>query len=183
MSITEKTGIVFSLAVGFLMASGLLFAHHSEAFVDKEHIVIVRGIVTEHQFINPHTIIRFRAKSADGQSKIWTIQGSPAGGMRQYGWTKDTLKPGDELTVRMFACKSARPCGSWVMLSKADGTVLPTKGIDKRFLAKYLQTHGNEISNEEYQLYKKYVTTGPAALPYPAKSPKVVADPTQEKAY
>ena len=48
----KERGATFSVVVSFLMSSGSLFAHHSEAMLDKDHLVTLRGIVTWHDFIN-----------------------------------------------------------------------------------------------------------------------------------
>ena len=184
MKNTEKMGVVISAAVGLLMASSSLFAHHSEAMLDKDHLITLRGTIKEHQFINPHQLITMRVKGADGQVTIWTMQGTPPGGMRDLGWTKDTLKPGDEVTITMYVCKDGRPCGSYIRILKADGTELPMAGIKKRFLAEYLQLHGKELSKEEYELYKRLVTTGPNAVTGPfGVAPRSAAGPGEGRTY
>jgi hypothetical protein len=54
---------------------------------------------------------------------------------------------------------------------KADGTELPMPPFKKRMLGEFLQLHGNELPGEEYEIYKKSVTTGIGALPDPKKAP------------
>ena len=168
----KELGMVFSMVVGCLMASSSLYAHHSEAMLDKEHLVTLRGVVQEHRFVNPHQLIRFKVTDANGRVTPWLVQATPPGGLRDIGWTKDTLKPGDEVTITMHACKDGSPCGSWIRILMSDGTELPMPGIKKRFLAEYLELHGNEISDEDYNLYKRLATTGPGAVPNIVKGKK-----------
>jgi hypothetical protein len=79
------------------------------------------------------------------------------------------VKPGDEVTVTGFPYKGGERVMSWMRLVKADGTEAPFPPFKKLLLGEYLQNHGDELSREEYELYKKYVTTGLGALPDPAK--------------
>ena len=176
----KKRGGGFSLTVALLMASGSLFAHHSESMLDKNHLVTIKGTIVEHGLVNPHQIIKMKVTDANGKVTLWTVQGTSVGQMRDIGWTRDSLKPGDEVTLTQYACKDGRPCGSWMRIVKADGTELAVPPFKKRMLGEFLQLHGLELSNEEYEIYKKSVTTGPGALPDPAKSPRIVADPTKQ---
>ena len=165
----NKREVIFSVVVGLIMASGSLFAHHSEALYDKERLHTLKGIVTRHALVNPHQLIFMKVKDANGQVKVWTLQGNPPSGTRPWGWTNDTLKPGDEITLTCFPCKDGRSCGTWMRIVKADGTELPLPGFKKRILAEFLQHHGLELSDEEYEIYKRSVTTGLGAVADPAK--------------
>ncbi len=91
-----KLGDVCSVAVGLLMATGSLWAHHSDAVYDMTRLKIVKGAVTKHQFINSHQIIRMKERDADGKVTPWILLGAA-------GWNKDTLKTGETITVYGFA--------------------------------------------------------------------------------
>ena len=166
----NRLGVVFSAVVGLLMVAGSLSAHHSEAVFDKEGLITLKGIVTQHEFVNPHALIHIKVKDANGQVTPWVLHGTPPSGFRAAGWTQDTVKPGDEVTVTGFPYKDGRPAMSWLRMVKADGTELPLPAFKKLLLGEFLQNHGNELSSEDYQLYKKSVTTGVGALPDPAKT-------------
>ena len=157
MTPIKKGGVGFSVAVGLLMASNSLFAHHSEAVYDKDRLVTVKGTIVEHKLINPHQLIRIKVKDANGQFVIWTLHSNPAGMLREVGWTQDTLKPGDEVTVSGWPYRSGLPAMSWLRILKADGTTVPLTMNRKQFLGEYLQHHGNELPKEEYEIYKKSI--------------------------
>ena len=95
----KKQGVVFSVVVGLLMATGSLWAHHSEAMLDKENLVILKGTITRHDFVNPHQLFRMKVKDDNGQFAIWIIQATPPGALKRVGWTKKSLMPGDEVSV------------------------------------------------------------------------------------
>ena len=157
MKTNKKVGVVFSVVVGLLMASNSLFAHHSEAVYDKDRLVTVKGIITEHKLINPHQLIRMKVKDANGQFVVWTLHSNPAGALRDAGWTQETLKPGDEVQASGWPYRSGLPAMSWLRILKADGTTVPMTMGRKQFLGEYLAKHGKELPKEEYEIYKKSI--------------------------
>jgi hypothetical protein len=89
------------LASGLFMISQPVLAHHGFAGrYDEEHPITVTGTVVELQFMNPHSNIIFDVKDAKGSTVRWQAELAGASGMhRQDGWSKDTLKPGDKVTI------------------------------------------------------------------------------------
>ncbi len=89
------------LAVGFFLASSAVLAHHGFAGrYDEEHPFTVQGTVLEFEFINPHSAIIFEAKDQNGAMQRWHAELGGANALhRADGWTKDTLKPGDKITI------------------------------------------------------------------------------------
>ena len=153
----NKAGVVLSVFAGLLMASSSLFAHHSEAMLDKDHLIKLKGTILDHKFVNPHHFFTMKVTDANGRVTIWTVQGTPPGALRDIGWTKESLKAGDEAEVTVYPNKDGRPGASWVRILKSDGTELPLPDFKKRFLGEYLQLHGKELSKEEYDIYKKSI--------------------------
>jgi hypothetical protein len=176
----KKIGAICSVAVAFLAVSSSLLAHHSESMLDKDVLIKLKGTILEHRFVNPHHFFKMTVADDDGRITVWTIQGTPPGALRDVGWTKDSLKAGEEVEVTAYVNKDGRPGGSWVRILKPDGSELPLPGFKKRFLAEYLQLHGLELSSEEYEIYKRSVTTGVGAVPDPAKGVKMEVDETRQ---
>jgi hypothetical protein len=157
----KSVGIVCAASVVVLMFASSLLAHHSESMLDKENLTKLRGTIVKHDFVNPHAKFTLKVKNASGSSDLWDIQATPPGALRSVGWTKDSLKPGDEIDVVVYACKDGRPCASWVMVRKSNGEILPLPDFKKRFLGEYMVTHGDKISKEDYALYKTLVEGAP----------------------
>jgi hypothetical protein len=89
------------LAFGLSLVSGPALAHHGFAGrYDEEHPYTVQGTVLEFQFINPHSAIIFEAKDQGGAMQRWHAELGGANALhRADGWTKDTLKVGDKITI------------------------------------------------------------------------------------
>jgi hypothetical protein len=84
----------------FLVAPA--FAHHGggvEYLMDQTRGPIT-GTVTAFMFTFPHPFIQFDVKTASGEVEKWSavFQPTPTN-LRAAGWTRDSVKPGDTLTV------------------------------------------------------------------------------------
>lgn len=88
------------VAVVALMATGRVAAHHSfAAEFDANAPIELTGAVTKIEWANPHTFFYIDVQNAEGKYENWAFEmGSPNGLMRR-GWTRDTLKLGDVVTV------------------------------------------------------------------------------------
>lgn len=92
-------------ACGFRCA----FAHHSDAGAYAEHPITVEAVVVELRLINPHTLISIDVKGVDGQIVRWQIETGSVAQLARRGWNKDTLKPGDKITVTGLPARNGDP--------------------------------------------------------------------------
>jgi hypothetical protein len=97
--------------VGLFVVSSSIFAHHGTANYDMTKVITVKGTVTDFQFINPHTLILFDVKNDKGVVEHWQAEATSPNHLVRAGWTKNTLKPGDAITISGFRAKN----GSTVM--------------------------------------------------------------------
>jgi hypothetical protein len=154
-----KLGVIALTVAGLLMATGTLWAHHSDAVYDQTQLVAVSGTVTDHQFINPHQVIKMKVKDADGRVTSWLLVGAAVSRNIAAGWTKDTLQAGDEVKVWGFQYRDGRPNMTWMQMMKADGKLLPIAGAKNDKLARYLATYGKEqLSPEDYAVLQRAIT-------------------------
>jgi hypothetical protein len=102
---------VFSLAIGLLIASSPLPAHHGEAAYDTKNQISLTGAVTEWYWANPHCILQFDVKDSKDQVLHWAGEASSPADMVNHGWTKLSLKAGDQVTVTLEPAKNGRPVG------------------------------------------------------------------------
>jgi hypothetical protein len=95
--------LVFFLfpAVGLFVVSVPVLAHHGFAGrYDEEHPYTVQGTVLEFQLENPHSAIIFEVKEKNGTVERWHAELGGANALRRAdGWDRDTLKPGDKITI------------------------------------------------------------------------------------
>ena len=101
------------IAGGALAISGAVLAHHSFAMFDQEHPIELNGTVTEFKFTSPHTFILLKAKGPDGNEAVWNLEGGSPSALVRDGWTSKSLKPGDELKMKIAPLRSGAPGGSW----------------------------------------------------------------------
>jgi Family of unknown function (DUF6152) len=103
----KKFALLFAIISSFLFASSPILAHHGETNYDTEKLVTVKATVTKFEFINPHTQITLEAKNDKGEAETWVCEArSPAMLVRNGGWDKTTLKPGDVITAIGFRAKN-----------------------------------------------------------------------------
>ena len=101
----------FSIAVLSLPSSG---HHGSNVVYDLTQSITVSGTVTEYQFVNPHTQILFEVTGEDGSVVTWLAGMSSSLGLgRNEGWTGETIKPGDEITITGSPARNGVP-SIWV---------------------------------------------------------------------
>ena len=81
-------------------------AHHSFAvhFVDDE-LVSVQGVVTDFNFTNPHGVLLFTATDEDGNQVDWRAETNSPNVLRRRGWSRDSLKPGDRISIEGFPAR------------------------------------------------------------------------------
>ena len=89
------------VGVGLLLAGRPVVAHH--AFVaefDVDKPVTLTGTVTKLEWTNPHAWIYVDVKDEKGAVANWGFELASPNGLMQEGWTRFSLKPGDEVTVQ-----------------------------------------------------------------------------------
>ena len=107
----KKFGVSALLAVAVFAVTAPVFAHHGFAGrYDEDHPYTVQGTVLELQFMNPHSIIIFEAKDEKGKVERWQAELGSANQLHMAdGWDKNTLKPGDKITITGPRAKNGAP--------------------------------------------------------------------------
>jgi len=119
-----KVRKLVSVAAGMLMLVAPLGAHHGDAAYSDKPAEMKGCVVTEFDWMNPHSLIKFDYKTASGDVQHWTMEiGSPPS-MTLLGWSRTTLRAGDVITAYVYQAKSGVPVGRTNKVILADGTVL-----------------------------------------------------------
>ena len=95
--------------VGLLLVSVPVTAHHSAAAFDAGTEITLKGTVTEWLWSNPHCLLQFDVTEANGQVVHWVAETQNPRTMSDAGWAKTSIKPGDQVTLTVYAARNGRP--------------------------------------------------------------------------
>jgi hypothetical protein len=113
---------LFSLFAAALLPSGHAVAHHSfAAEFDAEKPVTLKGIVVKWEMVNPHGWITVDVTGPDGEKVRWMVETSNPNGLMRLGWTKNSLKPGDQITVEAYRAKDGSNTANAARVTMGDG--------------------------------------------------------------
>lgn len=104
------------------------FGHHSftaEFVADKT--ATLNGKITQVWFKNPHVRYLIEVQNEAGEAETWDARGSPVVWLARKGWTKDTIKTGDEVSMYGYLGRDGIKMLSIMTVTLADGTVLTDK--------------------------------------------------------
>lgn len=126
MRLTRKFSVLLLVSA---LSISLAQAHHSfavhfEAEANKE----VKGVVEKFQFANPHGMLFFTVTDASGQTTRWRAETNSPNILRRRGWSRDSLKAGDEITVLGFPARDGTTYMRVSTITFADGRVLVGQG-------------------------------------------------------
>ena len=109
---TVLTVAAASLA-GLLAASVPVVAHHSfAAEYDANKPIKLTGTVTKIEWTNPHCYFYIDVKSADGKVDTWALELGNPNALLRNGWTPNSVKIGDEVTVEGSRAKDGTFLGN-----------------------------------------------------------------------
>jgi len=91
---------ILGLAIAACAVCVPLAAHHSfSAEYDSKKPVTLKGIVTKVEWMNPHVYFYVDVTDESGNINNWALEMGPPNGLERSGWTRNTMKVGDEVIV------------------------------------------------------------------------------------
>jgi len=84
--------------------------------------VTLKGTVVKWEMINPHGWITIDVVGPDGKTTEWMVETSNPNGLMRLGWTKRSLKPGDQIAVEAYQAKDGSNTANAARITLADGS-------------------------------------------------------------
>lgn len=100
-----KRHTILIAAMAFFCSPFVMFAHHGEARYDMSKVVTMKGKVTAFEFSNPHAEVQFEITDAKGKVELWTGEATSPNMLARAGWSRVTLKAGDQITATGYRSK------------------------------------------------------------------------------
>jgi hypothetical protein len=107
-----------------LLAPIALAAHHGNASFDTSKRVTLKGTVTEWIWANPHCFLKIDAMDDTAGVRNWALETQNPIAMTQRGWSRQSFKVGDQVTVVLEAVKNGAAIGRIVNVMLPDGSAL-----------------------------------------------------------
>jgi len=98
--------MLLTLAASVLSVPGVVLAHHGQAAYDVTQSVTIKGTVSNFKFTNPHCIVSLDVKDDKGQKQQWQGELTSPNHLVRAGWTAQTFKSGDEVTLTGYRAKT-----------------------------------------------------------------------------
>jgi hypothetical protein len=121
--------VILALAIGAVIGSTPLAAHHGFAAYDTDKRLTVKGTIVEWIWSNPHCLVQLDVTDDAGQAVRWVLETENPSSMIRSGWNKDSLKVGDQVTVTLVPVKSGKPVGRIAEIVLPNGQRLHGRGV------------------------------------------------------
>jgi hypothetical protein len=111
------------LATSIICLAGTIpaWAHHGYAAYDETKTLSLKGTVTDYELANPHSTMSFDVKDEHGKVETWVAEAGHIRLMQDEGWTRTTLKPGDNVTFFFHPAKNGSHAVDLVKVLLPDG--------------------------------------------------------------
>jgi len=114
-----------ALAIAGLLAASLpALAHHGRSNYDMSYTATVKGVVTSFEWVNPHALIYVDSTDENGKVEKWIAETNSPNTLNRQGWTRNTVKPGDQITLVGHRVKGGANYINFSKIIFADGREL-----------------------------------------------------------
>ena len=127
----KRNLLVVLAALGILVLfSGPAMAHHGVAGYDMTKTITLHGTVTKFDWSNPHVVVYLDAKNDAGELQHWTIEFASPVHMVRAGWSKSSMKTGDDISIDTHPSRNGAPVGitstiTFILKTVVNGQALP----------------------------------------------------------
>ena len=118
---------VFAAIVGFLVFAAPMFAHHGNSAYDMTKTIAQKATITRFEYSNPHTQVYYDVTDEKGNVEHWVAETTNPAMLNRVGWSKETLKPGDQVTLFVNPNRVGAKVTFLEKVQLADGKELSTQ--------------------------------------------------------
>jgi hypothetical protein len=121
---TDRRALLIG-GTGLLLLQVLMSAHHSfAADFDAAKPVKLTGTVSRMEWTNPHAHLHVDVTEPRGVRSSWNIELGTPNALMRGGWSRNSLKPGDTVTVNGYAAKDGSRFANAQSVMSSDGRTL-----------------------------------------------------------
>ncbi len=125
---TSVLQALVSVLAGLLLVAVPAFAHHGGAAYNPGGKITLKGTITNFEWTNPHSQVHLDVTDENGNVVHWNLENQPPSILMHAGWTRNSLKPGDQVTIVVSPAKNGSPVGLLSKVVFPDGRELtPTE--------------------------------------------------------
>ena len=128
----KRLPMVLSAVAALLVCAAPALAHHGVAGYDLAKTITVHGTVTKFDWSNPHVVVYVDAKNDSGELQHWTIEFASPVHMVRAGWSKNSMKAGDDIVIDTHPSRNGAPIGitstiTFILKTVVNGQPLPAR--------------------------------------------------------
>jgi hypothetical protein len=117
-----KSRFLLAAMSALMVSTVTVAAHHSfAAEYDRDKTITVTGEVTKLLWTNPHARVQVESKDQSGKVESWDFELGPPTVLMRQGWNRNSLKPGQIVTVSGFLSKDEPHVANARTVTLADG--------------------------------------------------------------
>lgn len=133
MKLTQRfsAGVILAAAMGAALPAA---AHHSFAMYEPTKTLTFKGTVKSFQWTNPHVVLWILVQpEGGGAAQEWSLETTSPGVLTRNGWTRQSLKAGDRVSVTLSPLRDGSRGGSLnsVTLLDTGQTLIPKFGKEE----------------------------------------------------
>ncbi len=100
MKLTDLQPAMLVLTASIWVGASPTLAHHSFAMYEPTKTLTLNGTVKTFQWTNPHVVIWIVVQpEGGGAAQEWSIETTSPGVLTRGGWSRQSIKPGDRVSV------------------------------------------------------------------------------------
>ena len=118
------TRMLICLVIALAAMGAALPAHHSATAYKDSTIVLKNATVTGLIWANPHSILTFSVKDAQGKSANWSAESGSPTSLQRIGWNRNSVKAGDTVTIEVYPARNGATVSRLAKVIFPDGRTL-----------------------------------------------------------